>query len=226
MINFLDTTIDLSNFSCDGELQPVFDAAKFAIRVIQIAVPFALVIWGSLDWFKALIASDEKEMRVKRKPFITRVIAAIIVLVLPMLVETITRSIIGDDNTDNFWTCYVKAYPKIDFSKWQNSTSGSGSNSSSNSTNGTSNGGSNTNTNTNTNNLSDPTGCGQYSNKTECNNARNSNHVKCEWHQKNPTAGNSSVTFVCEKKANPKTCSDYIISSQYDTCGEKDGNKY
>ena len=103
---------------CSETLQPVFDAALFVVRIIQIAVPFALVIWGSLDFFKALIAGDEKEMRMKRKPFIGRLVAAIIILALPWLVKLIARQIVGQNDTNEFWKCYENASPQIDFEKW------------------------------------------------------------------------------------------------------------
>ncbi|MBR2997937.1 MAG: hypothetical protein IKF37_02535 [Bacilli bacterium] len=112
--------IDFENFSCASDLLPIFAAAKFVIRVIQIAVPFALVIWGSLDFFKALIAGDEKEMKMKRKPFISRLVAAIVILILPWLVELIAGQVAGNADKANFWTCYKQAKAKIDFTCWHN----------------------------------------------------------------------------------------------------------
>lgn len=120
MINFLEGTLDLTNFDCKGDILPIFEAAKFVIRIIQIAVPFALVIWGSLDFFKALIAGDEKEMKMKRKPFISRLVAAIVILVLPWLVELVAKQIAGTRNASDFWKCYGQAQPRIDFSTWHN----------------------------------------------------------------------------------------------------------
>jgi hypothetical protein len=116
LFNFLE--ISLENFKCDGDLLPIFNAAKFVIRVLQIAVPFALVIWGSLDWFKALIAGDEKEMKMKRKPFISRLVAAIVILVLPWIVELIAKQIAGTDKTTKFWTCFDQSEAKINFDDW------------------------------------------------------------------------------------------------------------
>ena len=113
MLEFLENSIDISEMNCT-QILPVLNMAKFIIRVIQIAVPFALVIWGSLDFFKALIAGDEKEMKMKRKPFISRLVAAIIILVMPWLVELIAGQIAGDAGT-NFWTCYKQSKPIIDF---------------------------------------------------------------------------------------------------------------
>lgn len=113
MIYFLDDYLGLDGYSCEGSrLFPIFQTVKFAIRVVQIAVPFALIIWGSLDWFKALIAHDEKEMRIKRKPFVSRVIAAVLIIVLPWIIELISKQLAG---TNEFWTCYAEAKPKINF---------------------------------------------------------------------------------------------------------------
>ena len=113
MINFLD----LTDYSCEeSELFPILEAIKFVIRVLQIAVPFGLIIFGSLDWFKALIAHDEKEMRMKRKPFISRVIAALIIMILPWLVEFFTKLILGETEGNNLFTCYIEAKPRLDFS--------------------------------------------------------------------------------------------------------------
>ena len=117
MINFLDS-IQITSYSCEGtKYFPIFQTAKFFIRVIQIAVPFVLIIFGSIDWFKALIAHDEKEMRIKRKPFLKRVIFAMLILILPWLVEMLSNEISGETSENSFWKCYSEAKPKIDFRK-------------------------------------------------------------------------------------------------------------
>ena len=119
MIDFLATTLDINNFKCSDEtILPIFNAAKFIIVIIQIAVPFALIIWGSLDFFKALIAGDEKEMKLKRKPFIGRLVAAIVILMLPWLVELIAKQIAGNSKAKSVWACYSEATARIDFSNW------------------------------------------------------------------------------------------------------------
>lgn len=121
MVNFLVKEALINGYDCAGtKFFPLFQATKFLIVLIQISVPFALVIWGSLDYFKALIARDEKEMRIKRKPFVQRVVAAMIVLVLPWLIQLLSRYMAGKDNTSNFWKCYNQAKAKLDFSEWQN----------------------------------------------------------------------------------------------------------
>ena len=89
LMNILDTASSTSNtistnFCGDGTSTLfIFQTARLIIRVIQFVVPFALIIWGSLDFFKAVIAGDDKEMKAKRKPFVHRVVSALIILLLP-----------------------------------------------------------------------------------------------------------------------------------------------
>lgn len=133
MFYFLETAAATGEntgfFDCDSGLKPIFSAALLVIRVIQVAVPFALVIWGSLDWFKALIAGDEKEMKAKRKPFISRLVAAIVILVLPWLVKLVAKQIAGQSTQQNFWTCYATAEPGLDFTEWNTDDQESGNSS-------------------------------------------------------------------------------------------------
>ena len=107
-IEFLDT---IKIAACGDQTKFAFQIARLIIQVLQIAVPFALIIWGSLDFFKAVIAGDDKEMKQKRKPFISRVVAAIIVLLLPMLVDIIMKNI-AKDHESTFADCWTKADPK------------------------------------------------------------------------------------------------------------------
>lgn len=172
MINFLEDIINLSDYSCkDTKLFPVFQTVKFFIVLIQVSVPFALVIWGSLDWFKALIARDEKEMRIKRKPFVTRVIFAMLILVLPWVLKLISNKLA---DTNQFWKCYSEAKAKIDFSKFEldedsgnlsGTTTGKKSSSSSSS--------SKKDENVKNN-------CGLFGEEKKCKNGKTSTH-NCKW---------------------------------------------
>lgn len=121
VINFLAGTTSSSDViaieACDDNTKFIFQIARLVIRILQIAVPFALIIWGSLDFFKAVIAGDDKEMKQKRKPFIQRLIAAVIILVLPIIVNAIIRTLGGgDDPNENtkynqFKKCWTEADP-------------------------------------------------------------------------------------------------------------------
>jgi len=98
--------------ACDSKssILFIFQVARWIIRIIQIAVPFVLIIFGSLDFFKAIVAGDEKEMKQKRKPFVQRVIAALIIILLPTLVNLIMKNIAKNTNS-RFAKCWDNAAP-------------------------------------------------------------------------------------------------------------------
>ena len=93
---------------CGDNLIWIVQILRIVIRVIQIAAPLALIIFGSLDFFKALIAGDEKEMKMKRKPFIGRLVAAVIILLMPMLVNLIMKTVASNAN-NTFAKCWTAA---------------------------------------------------------------------------------------------------------------------
>ena len=93
---------------CGSDLLWVIQLLKIVIRIIQIAAPLALIIFGSLDFFKAIIAGDEKEMKAKRKPFIGRLVAAVVILFLPMLVNLIIKTVASGTNS-TFKKCWEAA---------------------------------------------------------------------------------------------------------------------
>ena len=107
MFDFLIATDVCSDSS---NLFFIFKIARWAIRIIQITVPFVLIIWGSIDFFKAVIAGDEKEMKQKRKPFVQRVVAAIIIVLLPTLVNLILKNVAKTSNS-NWVNCWNAADP-------------------------------------------------------------------------------------------------------------------
>lgn len=105
MVEFLDTNLDICS---NASLLWIIRLARIVIRIIAIAAPFALIIFGSLDFFKAIIAGDEKEMKMKRKPFIGRLIAAIVILLMPAIVNLVMKTISRSTNSE-FANCWVKA---------------------------------------------------------------------------------------------------------------------
>ena len=57
----------------------------YVIKVLQIIVPIALILWGTIDLLKSIISGDEKKISAARKPFIQRLISAVIVFLLPWI---------------------------------------------------------------------------------------------------------------------------------------------
>ena len=98
----------LAKCGIDG-LEAVFHYAVLVIQVIQIAVPIALIIWGSIDLLRSIISGDEKKISAARKPFIQRLLSAVLVFLLPWLVSMVIGFASDDANAD--WkTCWKYAW--------------------------------------------------------------------------------------------------------------------
>ena len=115
------TPVDLTNF--DIELIPfcadnsgaltVFKIIGYALFVIKILVPIALIIFGSLDFFKVVIGNNADDMSKAVKSLIQRGIIALLVFLAPGLIRyfvgLIGNSITSDDSYfKNCNTCLLK----------------------------------------------------------------------------------------------------------------------
>lgn len=72
--------------------------------VLQILVPVFLVIFGSLDFLKAVIAQKDDEIKKGQQTFIKRLISGIIVFFVFALVKLII-SFAGDSNKSQILDC-------------------------------------------------------------------------------------------------------------------------
>lgn len=87
-----------------GDLLPVVQFVRRGIfPIIQIGIPIILIIMGTVDLGKAVMSSDDKEIKGATSKLIKRAIAAIAVF----FISTIVSLLMGmfdniDDSTDNF----------------------------------------------------------------------------------------------------------------------------
>ena len=217
MINFLKDIIIIDGYSCKStEFFPIYQALKFVIVIIQIAVPFALVIWGSLDFFKALIAHDEKEMRIKRKPFIQRLIAALIIFFLPWFVQFVSEQLAGKEDSNNFWKCYSEAKARLDFSSWRDGIKiDTDDDDDDKSSDG--------NKTQEFKPLSNPVSCTSYKTSKTC--KRDDYGNVCEWYVAKKTK--TKKTYKCRVKTEKTACTDYSSKGSI-TCNksrDSEGNQ-
>ena len=108
MLEFLTNTANSASLDICGDHIWIIQVIKVAIRIICLAAPFALIIFGSLDFFKAIIAGDEKEMKAKRKPFIGRLVSAIIVLLMPTIINIVMK-VVSKNFQSTFAECWNNA---------------------------------------------------------------------------------------------------------------------
>lgn len=85
--------------ACDKIPAGVFNVVHLIILLIQIAVPILLIIWGMLDFAKAVMGGDEDKIKAGQKLFIKRIIAAVIVF-LVITVTTLLINLVGEVGAD------------------------------------------------------------------------------------------------------------------------------
>lgn len=83
---------------CPETLVPIFKFLKFGIYpIIQIGIPIILIIMGSIDLGKAVLSSDDKEIKGATGKLIKRAIAAVAVF----FVATIVSLLMGMFSSSN-----------------------------------------------------------------------------------------------------------------------------
>ncbi len=74
--------------TCPDHLVPVFRFLKYGIYpIIQIGIPIILIIMGSIDLGKAVLSSDDKEIKGATSKLIKRAIAAIAIFFITTIVS-------------------------------------------------------------------------------------------------------------------------------------------
>ena len=93
------------NVCQNSDFLSIIGLLKTVLRILQIGIPIALLIFGTLDLGKAVMAGDEKEIKAATGILLKRFIAAIAVFLLFLLVSVVTGWVGGDE-----WkTCWNSA---------------------------------------------------------------------------------------------------------------------
>lgn len=90
----------------DGEpLIMILGIIKKVLAILQIGIPIVLLLFGTIDLGKAVMAGDEKEIKAATSTLLKRAIAAIAVFLLFLIVSLVTGWVGGDE-----WAkCWAKA---------------------------------------------------------------------------------------------------------------------
>lgn len=107
MLNFLVT--DVADGCQSEELQQVISLLKTAVRYLQVLIPVALILWGTIDMGKAVIAGDEKKIKEAQKPFVKRLVSAVIVFLIPFILNLVINIVATGDTTSNWSKCWNAA---------------------------------------------------------------------------------------------------------------------
>lgn len=84
------------------KLQPLFSVIGELINIIKIIVPIILIVYGMLDFGKAVIGKDDAEIKKAQGLFVKRIIYGVAVFFVITVVILLTNLIAKyiDDNTD------------------------------------------------------------------------------------------------------------------------------
>lgn len=79
----------------------LFGIAGYAINFIQIAVPILLIVMGTIDLVKALVAQKDDQMKKAQSTLIKRLIVGVVIFFVPMLVKFLMVMVNGNDANKN-----------------------------------------------------------------------------------------------------------------------------
>lgn len=87
--------------ACNG-LDNLVVVVKFILNIIQWVVPIILIVLGTIDLVKAVVAGKDDEIKKHQQTLIKRIIAAVIVFLVPMLVSVL-MGWIGNKDWKTCW---------------------------------------------------------------------------------------------------------------------------
>ena len=99
-------TIGGSSIDIDSKIA---DSVHIIVLILQIAVPVLLVIFGSIDFVKAVTSGKEDEIKKGQQTFIKRLIAAAFVFFVIAIVKLIVSFASGDESPNilNCVDCFL-----------------------------------------------------------------------------------------------------------------------
>ncbi|MEG1596899.1 MAG: hypothetical protein RSB99_02705 [Bacilli bacterium] len=86
--------------ACDQNLVPIVAFVKGVLRLIQIGIPILLIIMGTIDLGRAVLSSDEKEIKGATGKLVKRAISAIAVFFVSTIVFLLMGLFTGQAKPD------------------------------------------------------------------------------------------------------------------------------
>ena len=98
---------DAATWCGEEGLGQIITLLKNLVRLLQIAIPIGLIIFGMLDLGKAVIAGKEDEMKKATSTLIKRVIYAVAVFLVVTIVSFV-MGLVGSNDWKQCWNNVVK----------------------------------------------------------------------------------------------------------------------
>ena len=85
-----------------SEIFSVLVIIRNIVTIVQWAVPIILILVGSIDLVKAVMAGKEDDIKKNQNTLFKRVIAAVIVFLIPLIAVTVT-GLVGSSEWKTCW---------------------------------------------------------------------------------------------------------------------------
>lgn len=102
MTYFLDTFC--------STLEPVIKLIKAVLALVKFGIPIVLIVLGTIDLGKAVMASKDDEMKKAQGVLIKRVVYAVVIFLLVTIVELVMNlvSTNSDPDASNWFKCWTE----------------------------------------------------------------------------------------------------------------------
>lgn len=98
-----------------GGLEPLVRILKNGVlKIVCIVIPIALIAFAIFDLGKAVIASDEKEVKAAQSRLIKRLIYGVVIFLVPFIVTLVMNLVaIGADQSETPTTSWATCWNSI-----------------------------------------------------------------------------------------------------------------
>jgi len=104
----MSNLFQIGDIDACGGLLPIVKVIRKAIWLVMLIIPVGLIIYGTIDLGKAVIASDEKEVKSAQSRLIKRIVYAAVIFFVPMLVTVVMNVVSagGEGDTTSWASCW------------------------------------------------------------------------------------------------------------------------
>ena len=89
----------LADNLCTDDMKTILAVVKSVLDIIKFAIPILLIVFGIVDLSKAVISQDDKAAKEAQKRFISRLIYAVVIFLVPTIISLLFNLIKFDDGT-------------------------------------------------------------------------------------------------------------------------------
>lgn len=110
MLDLFQIALTTLSKECGG-LLPIVKMLRKILNIVQIFIPILLILFGTIDLGKAVISSDEKEIKASQSRLIKRCIYAAAVFFVVLLVQIVMKIVAssGETGTNKWESCWNAA---------------------------------------------------------------------------------------------------------------------